>query len=180
MDTLPDYLREGLDIVFVGINPGAYSAQVGHYFATPQNRFWKAVNRSGLVPGHDDLGPEDDASMPGYGIGFTDVVKRASNSAGSLRVADYRRWAPETKEKLLRYAPAIVCFNGLMGYRNYVRYADGVQTELALGRQQERIGSSLIFVAPNPSPANAVYSLEDIARWYGELGRLRDEIRGGP
>ena len=112
MDTLPDYLREGLDVVFVGINPGSYSARVGHYFATPQNRFWRALNRSGLVPGRDDLGPEDDALMPDYGIGFTDVVKRASNSASSLRAADWRLWAPQTKEKLLRFAPLVVCFHG--------------------------------------------------------------------
>ena len=183
MDTLPDYLREGLDIVFVGINPGGYSARVGRYFATPQNRFWGAVNRSGLVPGRSNLGPGDDASMWGFGIGFTDVVKRASNSASSLRAADYRHWAPLTKEKLLRHAPAIVCFNGLMGYRNFVRYTDGrhaggSQAQPTLGRQPERLGDSLVFVAPNPSPANAVYSLDDIAGWYRELGRLRDEVRG--
>ncbi len=49
MKTLPDYLAPRLDIVFVGLNPGLSSVKVGHYFATPRNRFWKAVNRSGLL-----------------------------------------------------------------------------------------------------------------------------------
>ena len=47
--TLNDYLRPGLDIVFVGLNPSQYSVEVGHYFANPRNRFWAALNRSGLV-----------------------------------------------------------------------------------------------------------------------------------
>ena len=60
-DTLPDYLREGLDIVFVGLNPGLYSAQVGHYFAYKQNRFWAALSVSGLVP--EPVKPANDARL---------------------------------------------------------------------------------------------------------------------
>ena len=177
MQTLPDLLRDGLDIVFVGINPGAYSAKVGHYFATPQNRFWPALNRSGLVPQERTLGPEDDVGMNDLGIGFTDVVKRASSSASDLRAADYRRWAPEAKARLLRFAPLVVCFNGLTGYKNYLRYADDVREAPTLGPQQRRIGPSRVFVAPSSSPANAAYSLDVIAGWYRELGRFRDQLR---
>ena len=72
--TLPDYLRKNLDIVFVGLNPGLYSAEVGHYFANKVNRFWEALSASGLVP--DPVGPEDDARLMGWGIGLTDIVKR--------------------------------------------------------------------------------------------------------
>ncbi len=50
LPTLPDYLKEGLDIVFVGLNPSLYSVKEGHYFANPHNRFWTALNRSGLLP----------------------------------------------------------------------------------------------------------------------------------
>ena len=46
-ETLPDYLKPGLDIVFVGLNPSDYSVRKGHYFANPRNRFWAAFNRSG-------------------------------------------------------------------------------------------------------------------------------------
>ncbi len=65
-ETLPDYLRTGLDLVFVGLNPGLYSAQVGHYFAFKPNRFWSALSASGLVP--ETIGPEDDARLPNWGI----------------------------------------------------------------------------------------------------------------
>ena len=81
MKTLPDYLAAGLDIVFVGINPGIQSAQVGHYFAGSRNRFWDALNRSGLVD--EELGPDTDARIIQHGIGLTDVVKRPSSSAST-------------------------------------------------------------------------------------------------
>ena len=99
--------------MFVGINPGAYSAEVGHYFATSTNRFWPAVNRSGLLT--EPLSAETDHLAVDHGIGFTDVVKRASSSASKLRVADYRMWAPVLREKLHRYQPLIVCFHGVTG-----------------------------------------------------------------
>lgn len=178
MHTLPDYLKPGLDIVFVGINPGAYSAEVGHYFASPTNRFWPAVRRAGLVT--EDMGPETDHRILEFNIGFTDVVKRPSRSANDLRFEDYRRWARVLKDKLLRFQPHIVCFHGITGYRNYLRYADGDRaTDPALGLQPRTIGASKVFVMPNPSPANAFYRLDDLVGWYVELGKLRDEFEDG-
>ena len=73
--TLPDYLRPGLDIVFVGINPGAYSSKVGKYFATPQNRFWPALSRSGIANASRPLVPGDEAWLHEAGIGFTVPLK---------------------------------------------------------------------------------------------------------
>ena len=171
MKTLPDYLQEGLDIVFVGINPGRYSAQVGHYFATPRNRFWTAANRSGLL--HPPLDSGCDSQALKQGIGFTDVVKRPSSSASQIRAADYRRWAPELKEKLERFRPLIACFHGVTGYRNYLKYGEGVSETPALGLQDRTIGRSAVFVVPNPSPANAAYSLEALVAWYERLKALR-------
>ena len=177
--TLPDYLRPGLDVVFVGINPGAYSASVGRYFATPQNRFWPALNRSGIVGAGRDLGPGDEAWLNDWGLGFTDVVKRASNSASSLRAADFRKWAPVAKAKLVEAAPLVVCFNGVTGFKWFMQYAEGAKVDVELGRQPGLLGTSRVFVAPNPSPANAVYSLDAIAGWYRRLGELRDELKRG-
>ena len=177
--TLPDYLRPGLDIVFVGINPGAYSASVGKYFATPQNRFWPALNRAGIVGADRDLGPGDEAWLNDLGIGFTDVVKRSSNSASNLRAADFREWAPVTRQNLIAAAPLVVCFNGLTGFKWYMQYAENAKPKVELGPQADRIGTSRVFVAPNPSPANAVYSLDVITGWYRRLGELRDELRRG-
>ncbi len=175
MRTLPDYLKRGLDIVFVGINPGAYSAQVGHYFATPRNRFWQAINRSGLLS--EPLGPETDYKALEQGIGFTDVVKRPSNSAASLKAADYRKWAPILKERILMYEPQIVCFHGVTGYRNYLKYVESITARPKLGLQELSIGKSRVFVVPNPSPANANYSLEDLVGWYRKLRELRAGLK---
>ena len=177
--TLPDYLRPGLDVVFVGINPGAYSASVGKYFATPQNRFWPALNRSGIVDAGRELRPGDEAWLSDWGLGFTDVVKRASNSASSLRAADFRKWAPVAKAKLVEAAPLVVCFNGVTGFKWFMQYAEGAKVDVELGRQPGLLGTSRVFVAPNPSPANAVYSLDAIAGWYRRLGELRDELKRG-
>ena len=177
MTTLPDYLCRGLDIAFVGINPGAYSAQVGRYFATPQNRFWGALSRSGLVPAAGVLEPGAEAWLNEHRIGFTDVVKRASNSASSLRAADFRRWSPVLREKLIKFEPRVVCFNGVTGYRSYLRYGERVEPVVELGPQERRIGVSRVFVVPSSSPANAAYSLDDLVEWYQRLGAFVQQAK---
>ena len=175
--TLPDYLQPGLDIVLIGLNPSAYSVQRGHYFANPRNRFWPAVSAAKLIG--RPVGPKDDSKLPDAGIGFTDVVKRPTPQASGLSTRDYRRDAPVLKEKLLRFAPAIACFHGLTAYRAYLRHAEGIAKPggIDLGRQEFTIGSSRVFVLPNPSPANARYSLDDLTGWYIELGKWRAELR---
>ncbi len=172
--TLPDYLEEGLDTVFVGLNPSEYSVKARHYFANPRNRFWAALNRSGLVD--REMTPGQDAGLLGYRIGFTDVVKRPTRQGSGLRAADFRRWAPVLKEKLLRCRPRIACFQGVTGYREYLRYADGVRERPELGLQQHNIGETRVFVVPNPSPANAQFSLDDLVDWYQRLQKLREEL----
>lgn len=174
---LPDYLAPGLDIVFVGINPGLYSARVGHYFARRTNRFWPAVNAAGIFD--PPLGPETDHRALEQGIGFTDVVKRPTATASQLRAADYREGAALLKAKLERYRPRIACFNGITGYRMYLKYAEGVQEPVSPGLQPRTIGDTLVFVVPNPSPANPVATVEGLARWYRRLRALRDRLREG-
>ncbi len=174
METLPDYLGEGLDIILVGLNPSAYSVKEGHYFANPRNRFWTAFNRGGLVP--KELSPQLDHTLPDHGIGFTDVVKRPTSQASGLKAEDYRRWAPVLKEKLERFRPRIVCFHGLMAYSHYLRHGEGIREKPSLGLQTLRIGGALVFVVPNPSPANAQYSLDTLVGWYRELKALRDGL----
>jgi TDG/mug DNA glycosylase family protein len=177
LDTLPDYLEKGLDIVLVGLNPSDYSVREGHYFANPRNRFWAAFNASGLVG--RPLSAADDHRMIEYGIGFTDVVKRPTSQASHLKASDHRQWAPILKEKLERVQPLIACFQGLMAYGIYLRHAEGVKERPRLGLQTHTLGSSKIFVVPNPSPANAQYSLEDLAMWYQKLKNLKDGVKAG-
>ena len=181
--TLPDYLRPGLDIILVGLNPSAYSVRAGHYFANPRNRFWPAVNAAGLASrANRPVGPQDDSALLDAGIGFTDLVKRPTPQASGLTAADYRRDAPELHRKILHYQPRIVCFQGLTTYRNYLRYAAGPKDAgpIAPGRQPDSIGSSIAFVVPSPSPANAAYSLDDLIHWYTQLQALRAELQRKP
>ena len=174
--TLPDHLTTGLDIVFVGLNPSLPSVAVGHYFANPRNRFWPAFNKSGLV--NRELSPQGDGSLLADGIGFTDVVKRPTAMGSGLKAADYRFWSPVLKEKLLKYQPRIACFHGVTAYNAYLRYTEDVRENAELGLQERTIGGTRVFVMPNPSPANATYSLDDLAGWYRRLKRLLEELAG--
>ena len=177
--TLPDLLAPGLTLVFVGLNPSEYSAREGHYFANPRNRFWPAFNRSALLPAPlgRECTPSDDSLLLAYGIGFTDVVKRPTPQGNALRAADYRRWAPALKERLLECQPALVCFHGLMAYKAYLRYAEGERASPELGMQPHAIGTGSVYVVPNPSPANARYSVDDLAAWYDRVAATLRELR---
>lgn len=172
--TLPDLLAPGLRLLFVGLNPSEYSAREGHYFANPRNRFWPAFNRSSLLPAEmgRECKSEDDRTLLEYGIGFTDVVKRATAQGSSLRVADYRQWAPGLREKILLWRPSLVCFHGLMAYKAYLLHGEGEKAAPKLGLQPVGIYDSSVFVVPNPSPANASYSLDDLTQWYNQAAAV--------
>ena len=175
MDTLPDYLATGLEIVFVGTNPGAYSAETGHYYAHPRNRFWGAVNKSGLLD--EPLDATRDHLVLEQKVGLTDLVKKPTVSASKLRASDYRGESSTFKQKLFRFKPIIVCFHGVTAYGNYLRYGEGTSENPKLGLQTRRIGDTVVFVVPNLSPANASYQLCALIEWYQKLSKLRDRMR---
>lgn len=182
--TLPDYLSPGMNLVFVGINPSVISVQQGHYFARKTSRFWPAFSRSRLSApiraalGVDVLGPEHDATLLRFGIGFTDVVKRPSGNASQLKPAEYQEWAPYLLQRLARFEPRVACFHGVTGYRPFARFALGVNAAgRELGPQPERTGSTRLFVVPNPSPANAHATPAIQAEWYDRLAGFLDAAR---
>lgn len=175
MKTLPDYLKPDLDIVFVGINPSQYSVHVGHYYAKPGNRFWKAANQSGLFD--KSLGPKDDHRVLEFGIGLTDVVKRPTRKANDLRAADYQQWVPVFKANIERFKPRIVCFQGIVGYRNYLRHGEGMSARLKAGPQDCRLGFSEVFLIPSSSAANRRFcSDEELGNWFKKLKSFRDAL----
>ena len=170
MKTLPDYLEHNLKIISIGLNPSPISVDAGFYFANPRNRFWISLNKSRLVD--NELVPGEAAMQElfrHYRIGFTDLVKRSTRSGNELRAADFREGAAVLKEKLLEYQPGIAWFHGKVAYKKYLKYAEGRDMDIPWKAQKYFIGKSRVFVTPNPSPANATFSVDDLVRFYNDL-----------
>ena len=180
--TLPDILAPRLNVVFVGINPSVYSVERGHYFARPANRFWAALSLSRLSAaarsclGRETLTPEDDLGLLEFGFGFTDIVKKPTASAAELRAADFAAGAPQLRARLENYSPRIACVQGATALRPFLRHALDEQVgALQFGLQPQRIGTTKLFLTPNPSPANASFRLDALAGWFDLLADAIDD-----
>jgi len=174
MDTLPDYCREGLFFLSIGLNPSPISVKAGFYYANPRNRFWKALNGSRLAEVKLEPGVAAmDILLTKYNIGFTDLVKKPTRMGKDLRVVDYREGVPVLKEKLLQCQPGIAWFQGMGTYKNYLKYAEDMELDISWGLQKHMIGRSHAYVTPNPSPANAAYSLDDLINFYNDMVSFR-------
>ena len=167
--TLPDYLPDRPDILFVGINPGSYSARQGHYYARASNRFWWALHASGLVP--IALSPQEDWRVSEFGLGLTDLVKRPTNSAAEVGGDEFAAGRPVLDDKIASAQPLIVCFNGLTGYQQFF------QEHTHPGRQLRCLHHAVVFVLPSTSARNAAYPRDVVLGYFRELGALRDELR---
>ena len=174
VETLPDYIDTGLRILSIGLNPSPPSVTAGYYFAGKQNRFWKALNASGILAAPVTPSPEAmQILFERDRIGFTDTVKRPTPGVAGLRKGDFRRDLPQLRDAILHYRPAFAWFHGKVAWRHYRDIIDGIKDENPeWGLQQARIGESRVFVSPNPSPANAVFSLDDLIDWYRQLADL--------
>lgn len=181
---LPDLVREGLDVLFVGINPSTFSVMQGHYFARKTNRFWPAFSRSVLSQaarqalGVSQLTPADDRVLLEHGFGFTDAVKRPTARATDLAPAEFIAGIALLVEKLERHRPRIACFHGMMAYRAVHRALAATKSAPSLGLQSLRIGGAAVFVVPNPSPANAHFTPADQVLWYDRLAACAAEAGG--
>lgn len=169
---LPHYLREGLAIVFVGYNPGQRSAGLGHYYAGIGNAFWPCLYQSGLVP--EPLTFADDHRLLDFDFGLTDLVKRPTRSAADLTAAEVRQGALALRQKLLRYRPRIVCFNGKGAYERFVGHP------CPLGLQPERLGDSLVFVLPSTSARAGGLRRVNKLHYFYQLKALLDSLRLKP
>ncbi len=117
MDTIPDHLEHGLDIVFIGFNPSIRSSETGHHYANPTNRFWKILYQSGLTPRLYHT--EEDGSLLELGYGLTNIVERPTKDASEITKEEYREGRILLKEKLETYRPRIACFVGKGVYQQF-------------------------------------------------------------
>ncbi len=175
MKTLADFVAPGLRILSVGLNPSLPSVEAGFPFANPRNRFWKALNASELLsapvePGLDAM----QQLLERERMGFTDVVKRPTRGAADLCAADYREGAPRLHRLIESLEPRWVWFHGKLAWQHYLRHVDAAGNDGGWGRQSWKIGRSCIFITPNPSPANAAFSLDNLIDSYNSFARALD------
>jgi TDG/mug DNA glycosylase family protein len=149
-------------VLFCGINPSLLSAERGHHFARPGNRFWPALHLAGLTPRR--LTPEADGELPRYGLGITNLAARPTRTAAELTEQELREGVAALTDLVQRYRPRIVAVLGITAWR----LATG-RPRSAWGRQPDRLAGAETWVLPNPSGLNAHFQLPDLARLYAGL-----------
>ena len=165
--TLPDVIAPDLRVLFCGINPGLYTAAVGHHFARPGNRFWPALYKSGFT---DRLvSPFAERELLKSGIGISNVVPHATASAAELTGQDFIAGGKKLAAKVKRYRPRIVAVLGVGAYRQAF-----AKPKAQIGEQPERIHDARVWVLPNPSGLNANYQLPDLVRLFKQLRQAID------
>jgi TDG/mug DNA glycosylase family protein len=159
---IPDVIAGGLTVLFCGINPGLYSGAVGHHFARPGNRFWRALQASGFT---DRLvSPYEDRELLGYGLGVTNLVARSTAAADELTAEELRGGAHALERKVEAFAPAVVAVLGIGAYR--VAFS---RPRATIGAQAERIAGARLWALPNPSGLNAHYQAAELACAFSEV-----------
>lgn len=160
--TIRDVLKPGVRVLFVGINPSLYSAAVGHHFARPGNRFWKALHAAGFT--ETVMSPDEDMTLPARGLGLTNLVARATAAADELSPEELRRGARRLETLVRKHEPAYVAFLGIGAYRTAFGRPSAV-----IGRQPERIGAGRVWLLPNPSGLNANHQLPELTAAFRSL-----------
>jgi double-stranded uracil-DNA glycosylase len=168
--TLPDVIGPGLHVLFCGINPGLYTAAVGHHFARPGNRFWPALHRSGFTDRL--LSPFEEHELLHLKLGVTNVVAHATAAAAELTKDDFIKGGRALRAKVRRHRPCIVAVLGVGAYRQAF-----ARPQAAIGEQRERIGEARVWVLPNPSGLNANYQLPDLVKLFSELRRVVRNVK---
>ncbi len=173
---LKDRIAPGVRVLLVGINPGVKSAQTGHHFAGPSNRFWKLLFDSGLVP--ERISYADDVRLSEWGLGVTNLVARPSPGIDVLRPAEYLEGWHVLEKKIDRFRPEIVAFVGVTIYRALLKVlgAKGA-TVIEPGFQNATVHDARIFVLPNPSGRNANFSYGEMLAAFAALRQAINEPR---
>ncbi len=159
-----DLIAPGLRVLFVGINPGLYSAAIGHHFGRPGNRFWPAMHAGGFTPRL--LSPFEELRLLELGYGITNLVDRATATADQLSRDELQRGATRLARKARSHEPRFIAIIGLTAYRTAFN-----RPRASLGRQPDPIENAVTWVLPNPSGLNAHYQPAALAKLFAELQR---------
>ena len=161
-----DVIAPGLRVLFVGINPGLYTAWAGHHFARPGNRFWPTLHRAGFS--RRQLRPSEQRELLRDGYGITNLVNRATATADEVEPAEFVKGRKHLAAKVRKYRPKIVAFLGVGAYC----HGFGLK-RAAIGRQAERFEGAKVWVLPNPSGLNANYQLPQLVTLFRALRPAR-------
>jgi TDG/mug DNA glycosylase family protein len=167
--TVSDLRGDDVHLVFVGINPGLWTAATNTHFAHPSNRFYPALRRAGVITrdipptGMDDA---DRAHLTERGIAITNIVPVATARASDLSTRELREGAVALVERLEQWRPRVVAVAGVTAYRTAFRRPKAVP-----GRQGETLAGAELWVVPNPSGLNAHETVDSLADWYAQVAR---------
>ena len=168
---VPDLLGPDVRLLFVGINPGLWTAATGTHFAHPGNRFYPALLRAGVI--EEPIDPAAGMSeaerdvLRRRGIAITNLVRRATAKASELSRAEL----VDGGERL----HALVAVAGVTAYRS--AFGD---PRAQVGRQPEPMAGSELWVVPNPSGLNAHETVASLAEAYAEVGRAAGILPAAP
>jgi len=157
-----DLVGPDLRVLFCGINPGTLSGDLGLHFARPGNRFWKLLSAGGFT--ESVLLPTEQHTLPGLGIGITNLVGRVTAAASELRVTELREGAMQLEAKVGMLRPRCVAVLGLQAYRTAFLRPGAV-----IGPQPGLLGGALLWLLPNPSGLQARYQLPEMNEMFKSL-----------
>jgi len=176
--TVPDLVGDlPPRLVFVGINPGLWTAATGTHFAHPSNRFYPALHAAGITERELDrvagLTDADRVALTGRGIALTNLVARATARASELSAEELRAGAEALVGRLTAWQPRVVAIAGVTAYRTAFR-----RPRAQLGAQQEQLAGAELWVVPNPSGLNAHETTATLAASYREVAAAAGVLAG--
>ncbi|MEO8093724.1 MAG: mismatch-specific DNA-glycosylase [Pseudolysinimonas sp.] len=168
--TIPDLVGPGLKLLFVGINPGLWTAATGTPFARPGNRFYPALLAAGILdvmPNYaSGFSPQERAAFLARGLGVSSLVRRATARADELSRDELRAGAIRLRADVASWKPRVVAILGITAYRQAFDLPKAVP-----GRQTERFEGAQLWVVPNPSGLNAHDTVASLSEAYAAPAR---------
>lgn len=165
--TVADLVGPGLRLLFVGINPGLWTAATQTHFAHPGNRFYPALLAAGIIERPIDRGrgmdDDDRLHLVERGIGVTNIVHRATAKASELTTDELRAGGEQLRRFVRARSPAVVAVAGITAYRSAFAVP-----RATMGEQPQPFEGARLFVVPNPSGLNAHETVATLATAYRE------------
>ncbi|KZT66634.1 DNA glycosylase [Daedalea quercina L-15889] len=193
---LPEFIKEGLDILFCGINPAVRSAQIGHHYGHRSNHFWSCLVESGLTSGEHVTALDDHTIADKFNFGMTNIVERPSAEAAELSKKELAAGVPSLLRKIAEYRPRIVALVGKVIWDAMERSMKDIGVTIAkkTGKtpfpydiQQYKVvhqlqdghevSETLFFVLPSSSARVAAYQKEDKIKLFALLKRRLHEVK---